>query len=550
MPRVAGTPGRTVALQPLGAPRAVAVSDAPGLAVAGQALGQVADVSEKFQIEHDIWAAKSVDTRFRQAVLDAGMGEGGYYTLAGENAVRAHEGYGKTIEKLRREAIDALGTGRAGRIATDEIEGFYLAEQARSTQHYRRELSTAQDETSKARMGLAAAEGVAFYNDEPRFKKALETIAYETLEQGQRAGASEETIAAAIMGAQSKLIQSAITSARERDPRDALVLFSKYQNRLDAGTRAAVSSEVFEAARKISAIEISEQLLARGGSQQAQLAAVREIEDDELRDSVRVRVNQFWTDQRAGREAAERELDAETTRLVVSGRIRNPEDLPTGLTGSARRALVTLIGKQAKGEDLAPDPARYRAWRTMPDAELAKQEPNAAWKLALGPYFDDFTKDVGRARTAVEGRAAKKQLTPGAINDQIDLFARSIGVYATPSDSDEKNATHLAFDNYVRLELQRFEDPGFEDLRGVLQQATRRYTVGGGDFFSLTGPGLGAGRERFGFELAPEDVPNVELTDADREAARAHLVGQGTAPTDEAIDALFREFLGSAAGGR
>jgi len=540
MPRVADYGGRRVALDPLGAPRAAAVSAAPGLEVAGQALGQVADVAEKFQLEADITSAKAIDTAFRAQVLEAGMGDGGFYTLAGENAVRGHEAYSKSVDKLYHDAKGKLGTGRAGRLAGDALDDFVLSERARATQHYRREQAVHADDTSKARTQLAAAEGVAFYNDDPTFRRSLDTIAHEALERGQRAGSSEERIAADVLGLQSKMIAAAVKSASERNPRDALVLYQKWQHRLDAGTRAATSHIVFDAARKVSSIEISERVLERGGSQQAQLAAVREIEDVELRDSVRTRINQFWTDQRLARTAAERDLDSSVTAQIQSGHIKYLEDLPSvGGSGAARRGWERLITARSGGLALAPDHEAWIKWHTMPTAELARPEPGGEWAAKLGPEYDEFVKSVGAARRKVAGQSPTAQLTRETINQQVSLFARAAGLYAKPSDNEHQQTKHRDFDNYVRLELQRFKDPSFDDLLGVLQQATRAYTVDAPWSFAET---------RLGFELAPEDFPNVELTDEDREAARAHLVGQGIPPTDEAIDALFRDFLGSGIG--
>ena len=543
--------GRRVALEPLGAPRALGVSLSPALVIAGRGLQELSQVAEKFQLEHDITAAKSVETDFRGALLEAGTGNGGFYTLAGENAIRAQAGYAKTVEKLYQQAKGALGAGRVARLAGESLDTAYLTERARSIQHYRKELSTWQDERSVARSELAAAEAVAFYNDRELFKKSLDTIAHEALERGQRAGASEEVIAADVLGLQSKAIQASITSAAARDPSDALELFAKWGNRLDAGTRAAVSNTVFDAARKVSAIEISERLLSGGGSQQQQLAEVREIEDPELRDSVRVRVNQFWTDQRVGRESAMRDLDASLTRIVLSGEINTPEDLllhGRGASGSTLRALDSFIAKRADGStQAANDPAASQRWRLMTDEQLAQQEPNGVWLLDLGrkEFEEDFIPAVGAARRALATKSAPKQITRPDIEKQITDWSISIGIGVPHEDRDEdENTRSLGFANYVREGIRAYEDPTWDDLQVVLQRATRRHTVIERDFWTTED-------ERFGFELTPEQIGDVQMSEQDRAEARAHLVGQGVAPTDEAIDALFRDFLrATAAGGR
>jgi len=539
MPRVAGA-SRQVALEPLGAPRPLAVSSAPALAAAGGALGEVSDVAGKFQLEHDLYAAKSVDTAFRTAVFEAGMGDGGFYTLAGENAVRSHEAYGQRLQKLYEDAKTKLGTGKAAEVGGEALDTAYLGERARATQHYRKELATANDETSLARTQLAANELVAFYNDEPLVKRKLEEIAHEALERGQRAGSSEETIAAEIVGLQSKAIFAAITSAKERDPRDALTLFAKWGPRMDAGTRAASADIVFDAARKISAIEISERLLAGGGSQQAQLAQVREIEDDELRDSVRTRVNQKWTDERAGRALAMQELDSAETHLYLSGQKKNLEDMAPGLSGGAQRAISRLVDARSQGIELAPDQGFYKGYLLMTTQERAKLQDGAELMTKVGPaLYPRVLKEIGQARRTIEGSSPTQQLTLGTINGRIATFAKSNGLWATNEDDETKWERFQAFDSYVRLELQRYQDPALEDLLGVLQDATQRFTVDPGVFSSE--------QTRFGFELQSVDLPNVEMSDEHREEARAFLVEQGTAPTEAAIDALFREWVAAGA---
>jgi len=271
-------------------------------------------------------------------------------------------------------------------------------------------------------------------------------------------------------------------------------------------------------------------IVAKLGTGSAALAAARDIEDPEVRDSTVSRIKARQAEAKQAEFDQREALSEEAMAFINDG--GKYADLPlhikNGLKPSALNSLRSYAEQQAGGGRRSTDPETL-----IELSELSADDPQKFGEVDMLGYRDklsdgDFEEFVDLQRKIRSGSLDGKAtgfMTLNQVRDQRvkDLFG------PTPK-SEQKKQQRDSFIRQYEGRLRSFREntgkrPGADDARKILDDLTAEVAI---DW----------GRDKRVFELTEGDIPGVP--EADRNEIIRELQKRGKAITDEAIIGLYQ----------
>lgn len=217
-PRVSARPLAPVYQTARGADIGAFGSTGEGLARAGQQLqaasGELADIALRRMIEDNEREAKDLDNKYREQLRKIQFGDGtadnpGFYSLQGENAIRAYAPTEAAITKLRNDMLGQIRNERVREMfefSSIDQENFVLTNMGR---HYSQEREVANDAVDEARINEAADEAAAYRGSPEAMARAFSTMNGSILAMGERKGWAPEVVASKQQEARSVIYRKA-----------------------------------------------------------------------------------------------------------------------------------------------------------------------------------------------------------------------------------------------------------------------------------------------------------------------------------------------------
>ncbi|KAF0113298.1 MAG: hypothetical protein FD150_2092 [Rhodobacteraceae bacterium] len=196
----------TVQVPDLGAPARAIAQGGEQLAATGDKLFQVA---QRLQEDANRTAAKQATVNFDQfsrQTLMTGDGETpAYFSLQGEDALRAHDDVVQTLTKRRQETENTLANQRQRELFQDATQGALSHDLDKMAQYRLGQQRVYDDATSKMMEINAFENAVTFYNDPQRVAESLASGQAEIIARNRKNGSSPEVTAGEVRAFGSKV---------------------------------------------------------------------------------------------------------------------------------------------------------------------------------------------------------------------------------------------------------------------------------------------------------------------------------------------------------
>jgi hypothetical protein len=250
MPQVPISNDNQVRLNPLSSER----FDAPDIGAGGrmmgramQSLGQVAqkefDDLDALQAEA---RAKKADAEYTAYARERMFGEGGYYTLEGEDAISAKQVVEQDLQKKRGELL-ARASGRERGMLETVLTRRGEEEAGSIARHAMTQGKVFADQVSQARI-ISSSDDYATYTaagDTERADAARATILSELVSENDRKGRNDpHLIDTRRIEVLTGLHQTTIETLALKDPRAAKDYLDKHRGEIDSKTELALDNEL------------------------------------------------------------------------------------------------------------------------------------------------------------------------------------------------------------------------------------------------------------------------------------------------------------------
>lgn len=446
----------------------------------GSALAGLGEQIGKAGAEYDILTAKKADTEFRNKLLEAGMGENGYYRKRGEDAVTSFEAFKQSIAETKRQQLAGIKSPRARQILGDAIDRQANAELERGYAHYLKQLDVAQESATAGQIASSVNYAAAHWNDDDTVLSAMQTIDSELTDLYRRQGLNEKDIAARVLSEQSKLVETMAATAQQFGVAEFEGVYAKYEQFLDAPTRSKIEAKLAEMKVSSAAIEMAEDALAKGGSLSEQYARLDAIEDPEIRKAARSTLKQLVAERNQVRADAERQmLDEEVQKFradpnyTVAQNLRY--DAPAKVV-AAMQKMENARKKELRGEKRKSSLSVVEYLSSLSQEELAN--------VTLAEYEPSLSEADAARFAKLIGEAKKPDpLMVGEVRRE-DARGRAGTAALTMFPKTAQKAQRQAFADWVEEQLRGVKDPTYEDLDAIIERGAKQYIVDEGAFWN------------------------------------------------------------------
>lgn len=213
----------------------------------GQLLGHEADVATEIAVkqaaEDNEREAKRLDVELSSRIRRVGYGDGqndhGFYGTHGQAAVDAGAGTKEAVAKLKKEMLAEVKNPRVAKMFGTAADARLEQEFGTMDRHIMKSRSEANDAIAEARMGDAAANAAAAWNDPVVMQRSLHIAGTEARGIMERKGITDPaTVDAKVREAQSVIVGDTVKAALAADNVvEAQKIFDANQAGLGAGAR-------------------------------------------------------------------------------------------------------------------------------------------------------------------------------------------------------------------------------------------------------------------------------------------------------------------------
>lgn len=491
MPRVPQLEGPSVRRDPMPIARVSAPTARSAGADFAQGLAQVGEVISAKGRELAEIEAKEIATRAEKAMLEVGYGDGGLYTKRGKAALDAAAAHEETLGKMREEALkNTRGGAYTERILGPHIDDLILSEQARAARFLDEQRRAYDDDTSAGRIIVARERAARRYDEPEEVAEALRIVDTEARARSARQGLDGDALEAVVTKERSDAIEALLQSAIANDPANSRRYYQKYAAGLTADKRATFRTAIDRADRGARATAIAGLIFERGGARSQMNEAVADIDDPQLKEAVRIRLNRLFTAEDKADEQARRDQRDATWERVYNDPRMTADQIPAGL-GRTEGAMREYLAKRDAGVKPKTKPERYVAWQEMSDSELALQNP-LEWKADLDEAdFQEFSRQWGElrrgtARGPVKATGGVGKLTRDDITREVNKLANSLGIPHGVSAAREDNARYSQLDRWVRERAAAEKDLDLDGLYRIVDSAAEEIVTSPGRFWDST----------------------------------------------------------------
>lgn len=240
----------------------------------------VARMALQLSAEDNERQAKDLDNQYSTFLRDKTMGENGFYSQKGENAINAAPQFQEDIEKFRQDLL-AKAPNRHVRNMFDLSSQSRLSTALDKAQSYvMQERQVAKLATAETRIYEATQDAAAAYNDPKVLAQSQAIIEHEVSAIAEINGWSDEITNSKISTERTKMYSSAITAAIKNNQLSiARDLFEKVKTSLDGEEQANLSKLLTEQNLLGKSQKAADEIIASTGDYTQQLEKARTISD-------------------------------------------------------------------------------------------------------------------------------------------------------------------------------------------------------------------------------------------------------------------------------
>jgi hypothetical protein len=471
---------------------------------ASDQLGAVAIDAQREDNEREV---KRLDVAFSEAIRTVGYGDGteqnpGYYSLQGEAAVAARQGAMDAIKKQHADLVKDVTNPRVRDLFSRASAVRAEHEFGQIERHTMSQRKVANDATSEARLGAAASDAAAAWNNAEVMAMSKTIAKSEIAGMAARNGWSPEVRKMKELEANSVIVQGAIKGAlAANDVETAQKLYDQNINGLTGTVKTNITTMLREQSMDKAAQSLRDQaLLLYPNDPEKGLKYVRDNAEGKLEDEALTRVRQQYndahtakerthTEQERARTEADRKKREEREDIRWSDYLKNRAEHETQLAYTlAERARVEKL-RIAKAEGWKTVEAGGSLSQLDPEVKaeldgntLAAMERRQRQIASGAPVETDWTKygeynemtadqlravDLGLARTQLGDaefarvrdrvtQAQQDRLDPKnefSVPARVNQAANTLGLVGT-----EKTKVRGQFTTMVEQELARLKE--------------------------------------------------------------------------------------------
>jgi hypothetical protein len=472
---------------------------------AGNFLTPWANAAIKVDKRQQELAFKRMDVELSNAIREMTTGEGGLYTLQGQNAIDARPGFEAKLQDTIERISESAPDGRAA-------AAFQAAAAVRANRELgqaSRHVLTAQNEVNKqvSASVLSAAMNDAVANPEYS-RTSAGIIGAEVQDQGRRLGWPDEAIATAKDAAISDMHAAVIDNLAVSSPGRAQAYYEQHKEDIDPTAQTKIDAKLQDLVDREWSQAATDDIRARfPADPNAQLQEAYKIEDGVRRDEVANRLRQRTIDDNNIRTLEERELKKNAWNIVeneLSTDNLTPE-MRSLLTGAQLAQMDAYIAGKKGGPEIITDWALYYQLQRMRDQDLVEID---LYERHRGSLADtEFKELTRRQESLINGTTTDDQLKEAATTQQ--QITTAVGELEL---EDEKKGifTRAARDRIDAAQRAKGKDLTYEERQQIIDGLTVSGEVMGGGFFGLVDP------DKRRYELEDEeDIRRFRVTDVD-----------------------------------
>lgn len=418
-------------------------------------------------ILHDdnVRTAKDLDTQFAQQLQGITYGDGspdnpGYYGLSGQAAINGYDGAVNQIADAQKAVVAQAPNKAVRQMIEAQANARVLAENDGMLRHQSQQRQVASDATSTARIGQAASDVFARYNDDTAISAGLEIARNEAVAQSKNPDGSPRLdsaqFQASIQAAQSTVALSAIDGAMTNDLNRAKQLYATYGDMMTPKQRAGVLSDFKTQERAQRADAAQQRMLAK----QAQA------------DSVDAAANEWTTKilDNPGQPIDYKALAADK-RLASNAFVR----------GQILAFGNTVQREQAEGPLVTPAVSARNLVNIIADISRPEGDPQkiTSTQQIQQDYIDGKINYSDRASAMTEltnGKNEAGATVQQQLNDVFSGVKSTITKSAFGGQSDGPgDLKYLQYQNYARAEVLEYQKAGKNLTKTLFNPASPDY---------------------------------------------------------------------------
>lgn len=254
----------------------------------GQGIGSfsepVSRAALQISAEDNERMAKDLDNQFSAFIRDYTMGENGFYSKKGEDALSAAPLVEQDVERYRQELV--------GKASNRHVKAmFEMSSMSRASSLYdsaasytMQERKSANIATSQTRIFGAVQDAAASYNNPKQLARSQAIIESEVSALGELNGWSDEITASKMATERTNMYSSAITAAiKQGHPEIGRQLFEQVRSSLDGVEQANLSKLLTEQNMLGKSQKAADEIVASTGDYAQQFEKARAISDPQQR---------------------------------------------------------------------------------------------------------------------------------------------------------------------------------------------------------------------------------------------------------------------------
>lgn len=402
-------------------------AEASALAAVGQGLGDVASRMADMREQDDILAAEKAYAEYQSQTREATIGEGGFLTQQGQNAVDGYEPFEQSLQEMENRIGDTLNN-RQRELYNRQASQLRERTLTNASRHAAGERSTVLNQTMALREEQELLNGLSNWANDDAMGEDLTRLRSVVVARARGQGMTQEQINAALETSFSAYMSNAVTAAVDSgEPGRAADLMERYGDNMRPDHAATARELVREGDMRGRSQRAADDIMAQGLDEREALRLAREIEDPEVRDSVVQRVQARYVDQRRFDTQTREGAANEALAALDAGASLN--DLQPSLLKALPDDFVNTMRRVEQGHPIVTDVAQYSRYAGMDNAALADVDLTEA----RGHLNEsDYRRVEGWVRSARNGDTANRG-TELSFTGQVNRAARDAKI---TSDED------------------------------------------------------------------------------------------------------------------
>lgn len=431
-------------------------AQASAFAAAGQAVGDVAARMADMREQDDIIAAEKAYAELQSQTREATIGEGGFLTQQGQNAVDGYEPLEQSLQEMEGRIGETLNN-RQRELYNRQASQLRERTLTNASRHAAGERNTVMNETMALREEQELLNGMTNWANDDAMGEDLTRLRSVVVARARAQGMPQEQVNAALENSFSSYMQGAVTAAVDSgEPGRAADLMERYGDNMRPDHAVAARELVREGDMRGRSQRAADDIMAQGLDEREALRLAREIDDPEERDLVVQRVQARYVDQRRF-DTQTRESAANDALAALDSGVAL-DDLQPSLLEALPDDFVNTMRRVEQGHPIVTDVAQYSRYAGMDNAALADVDLIEA----RGHLNEsDYRRVEGWVRSARNGDTANRG-TELSFTGQVNRAAANANI-----TSDENRNL---FYQQVQLDITEAESQAGRRLNAVERQ--------------------------------------------------------------------------------